>query len=44
VLLGNVACALPGQRLTYDGPNMKVTNNEDANRLIQHHYRAGWSL
>ena len=44
VLLGNVACALPGQRLLYDGPNMKVTNNEEANRLLQHNYRAGWTL
>jgi predicted dehydrogenase len=44
VLLGNVACALPGTRLMWDGPNLKVTNNEAANALVQHHYREGWSI
>ncbi len=44
VLLGNVAVMFPETRLMWDGPNLKVTNNEDANALIQHHYRPGWSL
>jgi predicted dehydrogenase len=44
VLLGNVATAFAGIRLMWDGKNLKVTNNEDANQLIQHHYREGWSM
>lgn len=44
VLLGNVALRFPGTRLTWDGPNMTVTNVADANQLVQHHYRQGWSL
>jgi hypothetical protein len=34
----------PGQKLLYDGPNMKITNLAEANALLQHHYREGWSL
>jgi predicted dehydrogenase len=44
VLLGNVACAFPGTRLMWDGVNLKFTNSEDANKLIQHNYRTGWSI
>jgi hypothetical protein len=44
VLLGNVALMFPGQKLSWDGPNMKVTNVPEANAFIQHHYRNGWSL
>jgi predicted dehydrogenase len=44
VLLGNVAILYPGTKLHWDGPNMRVTNHEEANEYVQHHYRAGWSL
>jgi predicted dehydrogenase len=44
VLLGNVAVMFPGAKLYWDGPNMKVTNNSEANEFVQHHYRAGWTL
>ncbi|MGE5359465.1 MAG: Gfo/Idh/MocA family protein [Bacteroidales bacterium] len=44
VLLGNVAARFPGQKLQWDGPNMKVTNLPDANQYVQHHFREGWSL
>jgi predicted dehydrogenase len=44
VLLGNLGVAFPGQKLYWDGPNMKVTNLPAANELVQHHYRQGWSL
>ena len=44
VLLGNLAIAFPGTRLLWDGPNLKVTNHPEANELVQHHYREGWTL
>jgi predicted dehydrogenase len=44
VLLGNVALMFPGQKLLWDGPNMRVTNVPAANEFVQHHYRNGWSL
>jgi hypothetical protein len=39
-----VAVMFPGQKLMWDGPNLKVTNLEEANQFVQHHYREGWSL
>jgi hypothetical protein len=44
VLLGNLAIRFPGQKLFWDGPNMRVTNLEEANQAVQHTYREGWSL
>lgn len=44
VLLGNLAIMYPGIKLMWDGPNMRVTNHEEANTFVQHHYRYGWSL
>ena len=44
VLLGNLGVWFPGKKLMWDGPNMKVTNLPEANDLVQHHYREGWSL
>jgi predicted dehydrogenase len=44
VLLGNLGVWFPGKKLMWDGPNMKVTNLPEANDLVQHHYRTGWSL
>ena len=43
VLLGNLAVRSKG-RLMWDGPNMRVTNNDDANQYVQREYRQGWTL
>ena len=43
VLLGNVALRA-GEKLYWDGPNMKVTNVDSANEYIRREYRQGWSL
>ena len=43
VLLGNLAIRTEGQ-LLWDGPNMRVTNNEAANQFVRRQYRAGWTL
>jgi predicted dehydrogenase len=42
-LLGDVAIRV-GQKLAWDGPGLKVTNCEDANRFIQTEYRRGWEV
>jgi predicted dehydrogenase len=36
----------PGQHITllWDGPNMKITNFDDANQFVKRTYREGWSL
>lgn len=44
VLLGNLAVRMPGQRLLWDGENMKVTNVEEANKFVKREYYGGWSL
>ena len=41
--LGNVAYRL-GNKIEWDAENLKVTNNPDAEPLIQRAYRQGWSL
>ena len=43
VLLGNVAIRV-GQKIEWDGPNMRVTNVPQANRYIRREYRKGWTL
>jgi predicted dehydrogenase len=43
VLLGNVAIRA-GERLFWDGENMKVTNSDKANTFLQREYRPGWTL
>jgi hypothetical protein len=37
-MLGNVALRA-GTKLTWDGPNMKITGNLPANRFLQREYR-----
>ncbi|HZL35297.1 MAG TPA: Gfo/Idh/MocA family oxidoreductase [Tepidisphaeraceae bacterium] len=44
ILLGNVAIKNHGQKLEWDGPNLKFTNNEAANKNLRREYRAPWSL
>ena len=43
VLLGNFALR-SGQKLQWDGPNMKVTNAPEANEYVHTQYRQGWTL
>jgi len=43
ILLGNVA-ARAGQKLFWDGPNLKVTNVPDADKYLKREYREGWRL
>ena len=42
-MLGNVALRA-GKELVWDGPAMRVTNDENANRFLTRAYREGWSL
>ncbi len=44
VLLGNLAVRMHGQRLLWDGENMKVTNVEEANKFVKRDYAGGWML
>lgn len=43
VLLGNIAIRAK-EKLLWDGPNLRFTNSEAANHLINPPYRHGWSL
>ena len=43
VLLGVVAIRM-NRKLYWDGPNMRVTNCDEANKLVNPPYRKGWSL
>jgi predicted dehydrogenase len=43
VLLGNLAIR-SGQKLSWDGPNMKVANAPDLERYVRSEYRKGWTL
>jgi hypothetical protein len=43
VLLGNLAVLYPGQKLDWDGPNLKVSNFEAANEFVRPKFREGWS-
>lgn len=42
ILLGNVAVRFGGQRLEWNGPTMKFTNHEAANKHLHTQYRYGW--
>jgi hypothetical protein len=42
--MGNLAVRFPGEKLEWDGKNMRVTNVEAANQLVLPPYREGWSL
>lgn len=44
IVMGNFAIRMPGKLLKWDGINMKVTNNEEANAFVKPVYRDGWSL
>jgi len=42
-MLGNVALRA-GKKIAWDGPNMRITNDEAANKYLHREYREGWSL
>ena len=42
-LLGNVALRA-GKKLAWDGPNMRITNDDAANQYLHREYRQGWTL
>ncbi len=44
VLMGNLAVRFPNRRLLWDGFNMAITNDADANAFVRRNYREGWSL
>jgi hypothetical protein len=44
VVMGNLAILNPGRKLDWDGENMKVTNDDEANKYVNVPYRDGWSL
>jgi predicted dehydrogenase len=44
VVMGNLAVLNPGKKLEWDGENMKVTNDEEANAYVRPVFREGWSL
>lgn len=44
VVMGNLAVLNPGKKLEWDGENMKVTNDEEANAYVRPAFRDGWSL
>jgi predicted dehydrogenase len=44
ILLGNIAIRLTGEKLAWDGPDLKFTNNTKANQYLHYEYRKGWTL
>ncbi len=44
VVMGNLAIRFPNKKLMWDGENMQVTNDEEANAYVSRDYRDGWSL
>jgi predicted dehydrogenase len=41
ILLGNIAMRM-GRSITWDGPNLRITNLPDANKLLTKEYPEGW--
>jgi len=44
VLLGSVCIRNAGEKLVWDSDNLKITNDQDANKFLHYEYRQGWSL
>lgn len=44
VLMGNLSLFKPGEKILWDGDNMKVTNFPELNKYVNPTYREGWSL
>ncbi|RKX36676.1 MAG: hypothetical protein DRP64_18270 [Verrucomicrobia bacterium] len=43
-LLGVIASLCPGKKLLWDSAKMKITNDEEANKLVRRQYRKGWKI
>ncbi len=44
VVMGNLAMLNPGKKLDWDGKNMKVTNDDEANKYVRPNFREGWAI
>jgi hypothetical protein len=44
VVMGNLAMRRLGKKLLWDGENMKVTNDDEANKYVDEPRRKGWTL
>lgn len=44
ILLGTICWRFPHEKLLWDGPNLRFTNNEKANEFVRPHFREGWEL
>jgi predicted dehydrogenase len=44
VVLGNLSVRFPHTKLEWDGPRMRFTNHNEANRYVSKKYRKGWAL
>jgi predicted dehydrogenase len=44
ILLGNVAMRAGGKLLEWNGRDLKITNEKDANKFLHYEYRKGWTL
>jgi predicted dehydrogenase len=44
VLLGCLATRFPKKTLDWDAANLKMTNEEEANRFVRRRYRKGWEV
>jgi predicted dehydrogenase len=44
VMLLGVVALKAGEKIHYDGANMKITNSKNANDFLKRDYRRGWSL
>ncbi len=44
IQLGNACLRFPGESLAWDGPGLRFSNSEAANKLITKAYREGWDF
>ena len=44
LLVGLIATRFPGEKLQWNGPEMKFTNHDQADELVHPEYRRNWSL
>jgi len=44
VLLGVLAMRMKDRRLEWDGASLRITNDDEANQLVNPPYREGWAL
>jgi hypothetical protein len=44
LLLGTSAWRFPHEKLLWDGPNLRFTNNDKANEFLKPQFRKGWEL